>query len=87
MIVLIATKYVKGIYTAHVQIHPIFQLAFADCLLSFLWIIGGALWLRDDHNRVGCLVVALLTVVSLLYDYVFSLRSRSFCDGEQLIIF
>ena len=46
------------------QIHPIFQLSFADCFLSFLWIIGGALWLREDHNRVGCLVVALLTVVS-----------------------
>lgn len=48
------------------QIHPIFVLSVADFILACLWIIGGSFWLRRpiEHN-IGCLVVSLLTVVSV----------------------
>ena len=48
----------------HTQVHPIFVLSIADCMLAVLWVVGGALWLTGvSHNRVWCFAVTLLTVV------------------------
>ena len=53
------------------QIHPIFMLSIADCLLAVLWTVGGSLWLyngvttSEESERVGCFTVLLMTVVSL----------------------
>ena len=42
-----------------------------DVLLSLLWISGSGLWLggeakEQDHSRVGCFALNLVTVVSSL---------------------
>ena len=48
----------------HTQVHPIFVLSIADCMLAVLWVVGGALWLMGvSHNQVWCFAVTLLTVV------------------------
>ncbi|XP_019852164.1 PREDICTED: transmembrane protein 116-like [Amphimedon queenslandica] len=47
------------------EIHPIFMLSLADCLLSGLWIAGSSIWLSNlsDRNfdRVYCYPITLLT--------------------------
>ncbi len=51
------------------QIHPIFMLSIADCLLSLTWIVGGALWLLGGvrySERVACFTVTLCTVVRFI---------------------
>ena len=47
------------------QVHPIFVLSLADCMLAVLWVVGGILWLRRTPymSRVGCYSTSLLTIV------------------------
>jgi len=47
------------------QVHPIFVLSLADCMLAVLWVVGGTLWLRRTPymSRVGCYSTSLLTIV------------------------
>ncbi len=48
-----------------VQIHPIFVLSVADLLLAVVWTVGASFWARDIEDRKWCLLVSLLTVVSI----------------------
>ena len=53
----------------NLEVHPIFMLSVADCILSLLWIFGSALWLADvsdeDYERSFCYIVTVLTGVSV----------------------
>ena len=50
------------------EVHPIFMLSLADCLLSVLFIAGSSLWLSDTsydtYNRIWCYPITLSTGVS-----------------------
>lgn len=48
------------------DVHPIFMLALADCMLSLLWMSGSAVWLshHDSYKHVWCYAVTLMTAVS-----------------------
>ena len=46
------------------QVHPIFMLSIADCLLATLWVAGGIIYLgRMSQHKTACLFVSLFTVV------------------------
>ena len=47
------------------QVHPIFMLSVADFVLAICWLLGGALWLRQDaeHYFGFCYFLAIITVV------------------------
>ena len=46
------------------EVHPIFMLSFADCILDVMWIVGSGLWwaIRDKSN-VACYSMTILTEV------------------------
>lgn len=45
------------------QIHPIFVISVADCILGISWVIGGAFWLGKIEDRSWCYFPSLLNVV------------------------
>ena len=51
------------------EVHPIFMISVADCMLGLLWIVGAVIWFlpRDLYKHVWCYALALLTAVS--YEY------------------
>ena len=46
------------------EVHPIFMLSFADCILDVMWIVGSGLWwaVRDESN-LACFTMTILTEV------------------------
>lgn len=48
------------------EVHPIFMLSLADCMLSVLWIAGSVIWFHpvDSHQQVWCYTITLMTAVS-----------------------
>lgn len=56
------------------EVHPIFMLSLADCLLSGLWISGSSIWLSDlndkHYNSIYCYPITLLTGVCLYNEYM-----------------
>ena len=49
------------------EVHPIFMLSLADCMLGLLWIVGAILWFLpyDAYNHIWCYALTLGTAVSL----------------------
>lgn len=49
------------------EVHPIFMLSLADCMLGLLWIVGAILWFLpyDAYNHVWCYALTLGTAVGL----------------------
>ena len=65
--ILISAMLKKRVFNS--EVHPIFMLSLADCVLSLLWITGSSVWFADTNNkqmrdRTMCYVVTLLTGVS-----------------------
>ena len=55
------------------EVHPIFMISLADCMLGVLWIVGAVLWFipHGTFNHVWCYALTLLTAVSsLILPYV-----------------
>ena len=54
------------------EVHPIFMISLADCMLGVLWIVGAVLWFipHETFNLVWCYALTLLTAVSSLLPYV-----------------
>ena len=48
------------------DVHPIFMVSLADCMLAALWIAGSAMWYsgRDTYQNVWCYAVTLTTSVT-----------------------
>lgn len=48
------------------DVHPIFMISLADCMLAVLWIAGSSLWLspEESYSHVWCYAVTLMTAVS-----------------------
>ena len=51
------------------EVHPIFMLSLADCMLGLLWIVGAILWFLpyDAYNHIWCyanltLCISLVTL-------------------------
>ena len=53
------------------EVHPIFMISLADCMLGVLWIVGAVLWFipHETFNLVWCYALTLLTAVSSLLPY------------------
>lgn len=63
-----------------------FVLSLADFMLACLWIVGGYFWLRRVDNKAWCLVVSLMTIVSLLL-YLGSLSTWSIPQVANMITY
>ena len=50
------------------EVHPIFMIALADCMLAVQWIAGAALWLSkpEMYSHTWCYAITLMTAVSYI---------------------
>lgn len=48
------------------EVHPIFMLSLADCMLAALWIAGSIMWYvgESSYQNVWCYAITLITTVS-----------------------
>ena len=48
------------------DVHPIFMVSLADCMLATLWIAGSVMWYTgpDAYRNVWCYAITLITSVT-----------------------
>lgn len=62
--IIVSVLFKRRIFNA--DVHPIFMLSLADCILASLWIAGGFIWLADPGvvDERWCYTVTVLTTVN-----------------------